>query len=200
MNRHLLELQLILIQSRWGRIDEKWKFILQGNSCRHPIKSQSTLPGTDTCKYGHSISCILYILLEPRFIVIKLYIGNNNRRFFFFFKWPIQTKLHGDKSKWKKELLTVKDAWLRLAATFSPSVKEHIILFSIIKKCSVTMGYSANPARLRHLGPSESNIPQRPTELLRIVVVKWRASWSYSNLTLMYFTFVIIIIGVGKKG
>lgn len=139
MNRHLLELQLILIQSRWGRIDEKWKFILQGNSCRHPIKSQSTLPGTDTCKYGHSISCILYILLEPRFIVIKLHIGNNNR-FFFLKKWPIQTKLHGDKSKWKKALLTVKDAWLRLAATFSPSVKEHIIVFSIINSAPSQWG------------------------------------------------------------
>ena len=112
----------------------------------------------------------------------------------FFKKWPNQTKLHGDKSKWNKELLTVKDAWLRLAAAFSPSVKEQIIVFNLIKKCSVTMGNSARSARLRHLGTPKSIIPQRPTECFRIVVVKWRASWNHSHFTLMYLLSLLLLL------
>lgn len=194
MNRHLLELQLILIQSRWGRIDEKWKFILQGNSCRHPIKHSPPFRGQT-----HANMATPYCLFFTSRTQIHCYktapLETTIRR--FFKKWPIQTKLHGDKSKWNKELLTVKDAWLRLAAAFSPSVKEQIIVFNIIKKCSVTMGYSASSARLRHLEPPKSIIPQRPTESYRIVMVKWRASWNYSHFTLMYL--LLLLFAWAKK-
>lgn len=37
-------------------------------------------------------------------------------------------------------MLTVKDAWLRLAAAFSPSVKEQIIVFNIIKSAPSQWG------------------------------------------------------------
>lgn len=137
MNRHLLELQLILIQSRWGRIDEKWKFILQGNSCRHPIKHSPPFRGQT-----HANMATPYCLFFTSRTQIHCYktapLETTIRR--FFKKWPIQTKLHGDKSKWNKELLTVKDAWLRLAAAFSPSVKEQIIVFNIIKSAPSQWG------------------------------------------------------------
>lgn len=33
---HLLALQFILPQSRWGRTSDRWNRVLQGYSCRHP--------------------------------------------------------------------------------------------------------------------------------------------------------------------
>lgn len=61
----------------------------------------------------------------------------------------------------EKSGLNVKDAWLRQAATFSPSVKEQVISLKKIRKCSVTMGHRASQATIRHLGQLMYSIPQR---------------------------------------
>lgn len=65
------------------------------------------------------------------------------------------------------------------------------------------MGYSASSARLRHLGPPKSNIPQRLTEFFTMSVVKRRKKLKVFFLTLVlfkiYFSFDFDLIFRGTQ-
>lgn len=58
---NLLELQFILIQSRWGRINDRWNCILQGYCCRHPKTKSPPFRGRTHAGRQPFYSLVIYI-------------------------------------------------------------------------------------------------------------------------------------------